>query len=205
VASFGYADTRSRPFAVIQDEQEPSKTLLCAMMADDEGAEVVSLYHQGEIVQVFGEYMGTLGLAGNPSMPTLRDCKMASPTDRVVRPAQAIANDNATVATETKDDEPDNQVYRVGADVSAPRLTHRVEAEYTDAARKDKLQGTCELEFVVGKDGHTQDIRATSPPIGDGLDEKAMEAVQQWRFDPALKDGKPVAVRLHAEVTFRLY
>jgi hypothetical protein len=87
VASFGYADMRSRPFAVIQDEQEPRKTLLCAMMAD-EGAEVVSLYHQGEIVQVFGEYMGTLGLAGNPSMPTLSDCKVASPTDRVVRQAQ---------------------------------------------------------------------------------------------------------------------
>ena len=85
VASFGYAGMRSRPFAVIQDEQQPGKTLLCAMMAD-EGAQVVSLYHQGEIVQVSGSYMGILSLAGNPSMPTLSDCKVASPTDKVVRP-----------------------------------------------------------------------------------------------------------------------
>jgi hypothetical protein len=87
VASFGYAGTRSRPFAVIQDEQQPGKTLLCAMMPD-EGTEVLSLYHQGESVQVFGEYMGTLSLAGNPSMPTFSDCKVASPTGNVVSPAQ---------------------------------------------------------------------------------------------------------------------
>jgi hypothetical protein len=88
VVSFGYAGMRSRPFAIIEDEQQPGKTLLCAMMAD-EGAEVLSLYHQGESVQVFGEYMGTLSLAGNPSMPTFSDCKVASPTDKVVRPSQA--------------------------------------------------------------------------------------------------------------------
>lgn len=86
VASFGYAGMRSRPFAIMEDEQQPGKTLLCAMMPD-EGAEVLSLYHQGESVQVFGKYMGILSLAGNPSMPTFSDCKVASPTDKVVRPA----------------------------------------------------------------------------------------------------------------------
>jgi hypothetical protein len=87
VAGFGYAGIRSRPFAIIEDEQQPGKTLLCAMMPD-EGTEVLSLYHQGESVQVFGEYMGALSLAGNPIMPTFSGCKVASPTDKVVRPAQ---------------------------------------------------------------------------------------------------------------------
>jgi hypothetical protein len=97
VRNYGYAGMRSRPFAVIEDEQQPDKMLFCGMMAD-EGAEVLSLYQQGEIVQVFGEYLGTFAvrrdLVANAtgwqiSMPTLSDCKVAGPTDNVVRPAQA--------------------------------------------------------------------------------------------------------------------
>ena len=85
IVSFGFASVRSRPFAVLEDEQQTGKMLLCAMGAD-EGAEVISLYHLHEAVQVYGEYMGILSIAGNPSMPTFSNCKVASPTDKVVRP-----------------------------------------------------------------------------------------------------------------------
>jgi hypothetical protein len=88
VVSFGYASIRSRPFVILEDEQQTGKMLLCAMAAD-EGAEVISLYHPREAVQVYGEYMGTLSIAGNPSMPTFSNCKVASPTDKVVRPEPA--------------------------------------------------------------------------------------------------------------------
>jgi hypothetical protein len=87
VANFGYAGVLSRPFAIIRDEQQTEITLLCAMMAE-EGTEVVSLYHEGEAVQVAGDYMGVLPVAGNPSMPILRDCNVAGPTSNVVRPAR---------------------------------------------------------------------------------------------------------------------
>jgi hypothetical protein len=89
IVSFGFASVRSRPFAVLEDEQQTEKMLLCAMGAD-EGAEVISLYHLHEAVQVYGEYMGILSIAGNPSMPTFSNCKVASPTDKVVRP-QSVA------------------------------------------------------------------------------------------------------------------
>lgn len=84
VERFDYADIRSRPYAVVQDEQRRGKTLLCAM-TPDEGEEVFSLYHLGEVVQVSGDYMGTLSLAGNPSMPILSGCRVADRTTSVVR------------------------------------------------------------------------------------------------------------------------
>jgi periplasmic protein TonB len=57
---------------------------------------------------------------------------------------------------------------------------------------------------VVDRDGKPRDIRVLRT-LGLGLDEKAMEAVKNWRFEPALKDGKPVDVQITVEVTFHLY
>jgi hypothetical protein len=85
--NFDYASgMRSRPLAIIQDEQQPAKTLLCAMTAD-EGAEVISLYHVGEVVAVSGDYMGAAGISGYPAMPILSGCHMADAQNNVVRPA----------------------------------------------------------------------------------------------------------------------
>jgi TonB family protein len=58
--------------------------------------------------------------------------------------------------------------------------------------------------MIVGPDGKPRDIRVQRG-IGMGLDQKAIEAVQQWRFDPATKDGRPVAVQISVEVSFKLY
>ena len=60
------------------------------------------------------------------------------------------------------------------------------------------------LLVVVGKDGHTYDIREAQS-LGMGLDEKAMEAVNRWRFRPATKDGQPVSTQIAVQVDFRLY
>lgn len=95
-------------------------------------------------------------------------------------------------------------VFRVGGGVSAPRPIFAPDPEYSEEARKAKYQGTCVLWLVVGPDGRTRDIRVART-LGLGLDQKAIEAVKQWKFEPAMKDGKPVAVQVNVEVTFRLY
>ena len=95
-------------------------------------------------------------------------------------------------------------VFRVGGGVSAPRTLYAPDPEYSEEARKAKFQGTCVLWLVVGPDGRARDIRVTRS-LGLGLDEKAIEAVKQWKFEPAMKDGKPVAVEINVEVSFRLY
>lgn len=95
-------------------------------------------------------------------------------------------------------------VFRVGGGVSAPRVLSSPDPEYSEEARKAKYQGTVVLWVIVGADGRPRDIRV-SRTLGMGLDEKAVEAVKTWRFEPARKDGQAVAVQINIEVNFRLY
>jgi periplasmic protein TonB len=95
-------------------------------------------------------------------------------------------------------------VFRVGGGVSAPRATYAPDPEYSEEARKAKYQGVVVLWLIVGPDGRPRDIKV-SRQLGMGLDQKAIEAVRMWRFEPATKDGKPVAVQINVEVNFRLY
>ncbi len=95
-------------------------------------------------------------------------------------------------------------VYRVGGGVAAPRLIYGPDPDYSEEARKVKYQGTVVLWLIVGPDGRPHDIRVHRS-LGMGLDEKAIEAIRRWRFEPARKDGVPVAVQVNVEVNFRLY
>jgi len=94
-------------------------------------------------------------------------------------------------------------VHRIGGGVSAPTLIFKVEPEYSEEARKAKFQGTVILYVVVDEKGMPRNLKVIRP-LGLGLDEKAIEAVQKWRFKPGTKDGKPVAVAAQIEVNFRL-
>ena len=76
--------------------------------------------------------------------------------------------------------------------------------EYSEEARHAKYQGTVLLWVIVGADGRPRDIRVQRS-LGMGLDEKAVEAVRRWTFEPAMKDGQPVAVQVNIEVSFRPY
>ena len=95
-------------------------------------------------------------------------------------------------------------VFRVGGGVLAPRPISTADPEYTEEARQAKYEGTCVLGMIVGADGKPRDIRVQRG-IGMGLDKKAIEAVEQWRFNPATKDGRPVSVQISVEVSFKLY
>lgn len=94
--------------------------------------------------------------------------------------------------------------YHVGGGVSAPKIVYRVEPEFSEEARKNKWQGLVLLHVIIGTDGKAHDI-SVSRSLGMGLDEKAIEAVRQWRFEPGQKDGHPVNVEVSFEVSFRLY
>jgi periplasmic protein TonB len=95
-------------------------------------------------------------------------------------------------------------VFHIGGGVSAPRPLFTPDPEYSEEARKAKYQGTCVLWLIVGSDGRPRDVRV-SRALGMGLDEKAIQAVRQWKFEPAMKDGHAVAVQMNVEVSFRLY
>ena len=93
--------------------------------------------------------------------------------------------------------------YKIGGGVSAPVPVFRPEPEYSEEARKAKWQGAVLLQLVVDENGVPQDIKVIRS-LGLGLDQKAIEAVQKWRFKPGQKDGKAVPVSANIEVNFRL-
>jgi TonB family protein len=93
--------------------------------------------------------------------------------------------------------------YRIGEGVSAPKIISRSEPQYSEEARKARLEGKVPIVLVVGDDGTPLDVRV-SKPLGFGLDEEAVEKVRAWRFSPGQKAGNPVAVATTIEVNFRL-
>jgi protein TonB len=94
-------------------------------------------------------------------------------------------------------------VFRVGGGVSAPVVLYKVDPEYSEEARKAKYSGTVVLQLVVDATGRAQNIRVVRS-LGLGLDEKAIEAVNKWKFRPGYRNGQPVAVMATIEVNFRL-
>lgn len=95
-------------------------------------------------------------------------------------------------------------VFKVGGGISAPEPVSTPDPEYTEQARIAKTQGTCILWLIVDDQGRPRDIRIVRG-LGMGLDAKAIEAVKQWKFQPAMKDGRPVNVQISVEVGFKLY
>jgi TonB family protein len=95
-------------------------------------------------------------------------------------------------------------VFKIGGGVSPPTVIFKQDPEYSEEARKAKFQGTCIVQIVVGVDGRPRDIHVVRT-LGLGLDEKAVEAISKYKFEPGKKDGTPVATIANIEVTFRLY
>jgi protein TonB len=95
-------------------------------------------------------------------------------------------------------------IFHVGGGTSAPRIIYQVDPEFSEEARKAKYQGTCTLMLVVDTSGRPTNIRVASS-LGMGLDEKAIEAVKNWKFEPSMRDGHPVRVEIAVEVEFHLY
>lgn len=93
--------------------------------------------------------------------------------------------------------------YTVGRGVTPPKVRSRVEPEYTPIARAARVQGTVLLEAMVSKTGGVE-IKRLIRPLGYGLEENAAEALSQWTFEPATRNGQPVNVVLYIEVNFML-
>jgi len=94
-------------------------------------------------------------------------------------------------------------VYEPGNGVTAPVLVKEAKPQYTADAMRARVEGTVTLECVVQADGAIGEVRVAKA-LHPGLDQEAIKAVKQWRFEPGLKDGKPVAVRVTLEISFTL-
>jgi TonB family protein len=85
----------------------------------------------------------------------------------------------------------------------APAVMARCAPRYTPEALRASIEGTVVLYIQVYPDGRAHNVKVQSS-LGSGLDEKAIEAVKQWRFSPGTKYGKLVVVPATIEIKFRL-
>jgi protein TonB len=93
---------------------------------------------------------------------------------------------------------------RIGGGVSPPSVIYSVEPEFSEEARKAKVAGNVLVGLWIDEKGMPSHVHVVRG-IGMGLDEKAVEAVKQWRFKPAMENGKPVLVELNIEVNFQIF
>ena len=88
--------------------------------------------------------------------------------------------------------------------MSAPQLIYQVDPEFSEEARKAKFQGEVLVHLIVDATGRPTQVRVIRP-VGMGLDEKAREAVAQYKFRPARKGGHAVPVELNVAVNFQIF
>ena len=93
---------------------------------------------------------------------------------------------------------------RVGGGVSSPEVIFKVEPEFSEEARKAKFMGVVTVNLIVDTKGMPQNVHVVRG-VGMGLDQKALEAVRQYRFKPAMENGHPVPVQVNVEVNFQIF
>ena len=98
----------------------------------------------------------------------------------------------------SQDDEP---VYEIGPGVTPPRVVKQVNPQYSESSKGVRVTGTITIQVIVSSQGMPKDPRIIHG-IDEEVDPAALEALKQWRFAPAKKDSKPVAVRAVIEVNF---
>ena len=126
-------------------------------------------------------------------------CALAVATLPFLTPRVLTAQQDAS-----RNGAPHEAVYHVGdAGVTPPKGISMPQPEYSDYARRKKISGSVLLGMIVQPDGTVRSVQVTRS-LEKSLDQKAIEAVNKWKFQPATKDGLPVAVRVEAEVTFRI-
>ena len=139
-------------------------------------------------------------------MPMLRVCSllltltvMPALCQEPSTPAAPVANPGGV---QNGGGDPAETILHVGGSVHPPIVIHTVDPEFSDAARKAKFSGRVLIYLVVDENGNPQHIRVARG-VGMGLDEKAVEAVRQYRFKPATLNDKPVKVDLYVEVNYQ--
>jgi TonB family protein len=121
-----------------------------------------------------------------------------APLFRFAAPLQGTA-----IPAEVKPASDNHGIFTAGKGVSAPHVIHAPDPEYSKEARKEGVEGMVILSLIVDKFGQPTDVKVVSP-VGYGLDEKAIESVKTWKFEPARKGGEPVPVYATIEVAFHL-
>lgn len=116
--------------------------------------------------------------------------------------SQTVAQDSGGSNSAARDEL--NVVKLDPKTIKPPRPVSTPDPSYSEVAKHLQFKGTMVLTGIIDATGKVRQVRIVRP-VGFGLDEKGIEAVQNWKFKPAIHDGKPVAVEMGLEISFNLY
>jgi TonB family protein len=134
-------------------------------------------------------------------------CSIQAAHSTVRYGTQNSASDNSAPAQSGSGDqqgEDNHAVRNVGGSVRPPTLIYQVDPSFSEQARKAKKSGEVLVSLIVEEDGTPQQVRVVRG-VGYGLDENAVNAVRQYRFEPATENGKPVRVHIQVQVRFQIF
>jgi len=100
------------------------------------------------------------------------------------------------------DGQPEEQVYDLGEGITPPRVVHQINPAFAGGSRGVRIVGSVAVGLVVTPEGLPKNVHVVRG-LDKDIDQSALDAVKQWRFEPAKKDGKAVAVRATIEIHFR--
>ncbi len=161
---------------------------------------------RGEDAGQIGKGVHERGIDFDPTEEDLAMLRAAGASEsllRTIRGAKRVKQPVKQVPNALESMSPSQTGTNAG--VTPPLLDYNPEPAYTLQARHDKLEGEIQLRIVVDSHGNVTDAQEISKPLGDGLDESAIETVKTWTFKPATHNGVPVPVRVTVVVNFRLY
>jgi TonB family protein len=142
-----------------------------------------------------------------PSLPfywkTYANKNLVRADTAIDSPAESAASGTLTPIQQSSLS-PDIRAHRIGGGIKPPRLLHSAEPTFNEVSRRLKYSGVVLLNLWVKPDGTVTNLSVVRA-LGMGLDESALAAVEQYKFAPAMENGKPVLVELNVEVNFRIY
>ncbi len=156
------------------------------------------------LAQRIDRILGPASPRANPPaaiFPMIAVLMIAPPVAIGVLDAHRLIAQETTPAASQKE----TIVYKPSKDIKAPKLVKEAKPKYTSAAMQQKIQGQIFMAVVVQADGTVGDVKVTQSLDKEyGLDDEAVKTVKLWRFEPGTKDGKPVAVQVDIEMSFKL-
>jgi TonB family protein len=135
----------------------------------------------------------------------MRDTRLlVTPTVVMLAGAAVLLFGGTALFAQDASEKTSELVYDVGNGVTAPKPVYTPEPEYSERARKKKINGSVVVAMIVTPEGRVREVKIAKS-LDEGLNKQALAAVRTWKFEPATKDGKPVAVHLNVDVSFRVY
>ena len=158
----------------------------------------------GSLPDFWREYLADHHFSYDASQKKEAEYRWSEEVPKASKPTQPLPSDSGKYPNDGDSHELATYPIGPGSGVKAPKPKYTPEPDFSDIAKYEEYQGIVVVNVIVGTDGNVHHVRLLRP-LGMGLDENAQSTVQTWRFQPAIRNGQPVAVEMNIEIAFDLF